>query len=67
LARYCWRPSETVLFSVRPWVRSSGTCEPAAPGIRLRAFQKSESWLSSFAWALKFSARQAGLLRLLTL
>ena len=37
--RYCAVPSATVLFSVSPWVRNSGTFEPAAPGIRSRAFQ----------------------------
>jgi len=37
-------PSATVLFSVRPWVRKSGTSEPSAPGIRLRCCQNAESW-----------------------
>jgi hypothetical protein len=65
--RYSCSPSATVLFSVRPWVRNSGTFDPAAPGIRFRSFQKAESWLSSLAWAAQFCARQTGLLRELSL
>ena len=44
-------PSATVLFSVRPWVRNSGTVEFAAPGISERAFQYAESWSSLAAWS----------------
>jgi hypothetical protein len=60
-------PSATVLFSVRPWVRKSGTSEPSAPGIRLRCCQNAESWLSLPACAAKFCARQTGSLRLAAL
>src|SRR3954462_15910256 len=67
LARYSCNPSATVLFSLRAWVRNSGTFDLVTPGIRLRSFQKSELWLSSPAWAAQFLARQTGSLRLLAL
>ena len=53
-------PSATVLFSVSPWVRNSGTSEPVAPGIRLRARQYGEKWSSLPAWSAQLAALQPG-------
>ena len=60
-------PSGTVLFSVRPWVRKSGTSEPLAPGMRLRAFQYSEPWSSSPACSAQLPPRHTGSLSELAL